>query len=125
MDKSIKIKPIIYQVIPRLFGNKIDNCISNGTIEQNGVGKMNYFTPQVLKSIKNLGITHVWYTGIIEHAHKTDYTKYGIPNDNPYVIKGNAGSPYAIKDYYDVDPDIAVNVPKRIDEFEKLVNIPA
>lgn len=121
MDKSTKIKPIIYQVIPRLFGNKIDNCISNGTIEQNGVGKMNYFTPQVLKSIKNLGITHVWYTGIIEHAHKTDYTKYGIPNDNPYVIKGNAGSPYAIKDYYDVDPDIAVNVPKRIDEFEKLV----
>lgn len=121
MDKSTKIKPIIYQVIPRLFGNKIDNCISNGTIEQNGAGKMNYFTPQVLKSIKNLGITHVWYTGIIEHAHKTDYTKYGIPNDNPYVIKGNAGSPYAIKDYYDVDPDIAVNVPKRIDEFEKLV----
>lgn len=118
---NMNIKPIIYQVIPRLFGNTTQNCIPNGTIEQNGVGKMNNFTPQVLKSIKKLGITHVWYTGIIEHAHKTDYSKYGIPTDNPHVIKGNAGSPYAIKDYYDVDPDIAVNVPKRIEEFENLV----
>ena len=97
---NMNIKPIIYQVIPRLFGNTTQNCIPNGTIEQNGVGKMNNFTPQVLKSIKKLGITHVWYTGIIEHAHKTDYSKYGIPTDNPHVIKGNAGSPYAIKDYY-------------------------
>ena len=121
MDKSKNLKPVIYQVIPRLFGNKTETCVPNGTIEQNGVGKMNNFTSHVLKSIKNIGVTHVWYTGIIEHAHKTDYTKYNIPCDNPYVIKGNAGSPYAIKDYYDVDPDIAVNIPKRIEEFEKLV----
>lgn len=114
-------KPIIYQLIPRLFGNTTENCIPNGTIEENGVGKMNDITPIVLNSIKQLGITHIWYTGIIEHAHKTDYTKYGMPNDNPNVIKGNAGSPYAIKDYYDVDPDIAINVPKRINEFEQLV----
>lgn len=114
-------KPIIYQLIPRLFGNTTENCIPNGTIEENGVGKMNDITPKVLNSIKQLGVTHIWYTGIIEHAHKTDYTKYGIQNDNPNVIKGNAGSPYAIKDYYDVDPDIAVNVPKRINEFEQLV----
>ena len=114
-------KPIIYQLLPRLFGNKNENCVPNGTIEQNGVGKMNDITPKVLNGIKELGITHVWYTGIVEHAQKSDYSKFGIKRDNPYVVKGNAGSPYAIKDYYDVDPDIAVNIEKRIDEFEQLV----
>lgn len=120
-NKKMSTKPIIYQLLPRLFTNTNENCVRNGTLEENGVGKMNNITSHVLKSIKNLGVTHMWYTGIIEHAHKTDYSKYGIVCDNNFVIKGNAGSPYAIKDYYDVDPDIAVNVPKRIDEFERLV----
>lgn len=115
-------KPIIYQLLPRLFANQNYNCIPCGTLEQNGAGKLNDITSTVLDSIHDLGITHVWYTGIIEHAHKTDYTKYGIQFDNPFVIKGNAGSPYAIKDYYDVDPDLAVDVPNRIKEFEQLVD---
>lgn len=115
------IKPVIYQMFPRIFANYNDNCIKNGTIGQNGSGKMNDITPAILKSIKDLGVTHVWYTGIIEHAHKTDYSSYNITPDNPYVVKGNAGSPYAIKDYYDVDPDIAVDVNRRMEEFEKLV----
>lgn len=114
-------KTIIYQLLPRLFTNSTENCIPNGTIEENGVGKMNDITPKVLKNIKKLGITHIWYTGIIEHAQKTNYSKFGITPDNQYVVKGNAGSPYAIKDYYDVDPDLAVNVAKRVEEFEKLV----
>lgn len=114
-------KTIIYQLLPRLFTNPTENCIPNGTIEENGVGKMNDITPKVLNSIYKLGITHIWYTGIIEHAQKTNYSKYGIVPDNPYIVKGNAGSPYAIKDYYDVDPDLSVNVAKRIDEFEKLI----
>ena len=101
------MKPIIYQLFPRLFTNECSNCIPNGTIEQNGVGKMNQINDKVLKSIKELGITHVWYTGVIEHATKTDYSVHGINPDNPHVVKGNAGSPYAIKDYYDIDPDIA------------------
>ena len=117
----MNIKPIIYQLLPRLFGNKNENCIPNGTIEQNGVGKMNDITPTVLNAIKDLGVTHIWYTGVIEHSHKTDYSKYGIKKDNPHVVKGNAGSPYAIKDYYDIDPDISVNVEKRMSEFENLV----
>ena len=74
----MKTKPIIYQLIPRLFTNTTENCIKNGAIEQNGVGKLNDITPTVLSKIKELGVTHVWYTGVIEHAHKTDYTKYGI-----------------------------------------------
>ncbi len=114
-------KPIIYQLIPRLFSNANENCVPNGTIEQNGAGKLNDITGDVLSKIKELGITHVWYTGVIEHAHKTDYTRYGIKQDNPHVVKGNAGSPYAIKDYYDIDPDIAENVNNRMTEFERLV----
>ena len=114
-------KPIIYQLLPRLFSNMNDNCVHGGTIEQNGSGKMNDITKPVLRKIKELGATHVWYTGIIEHAHDVDYTAFGIERDNPHVVKGKAGSPYAIKDYYDVDPDIAVNVEHRIEEFEALV----
>ena len=115
------MKPIIYQLFPRLFTNTCTNRIPNGSIEQNDVGKMNDINNKVLKSIKELGITHVWYTGVIEHATKTDYSTYGINPDNPHVVKGNAGSPYAIKDYYDIDPDIAVDVPNRMHEFEALV----
>lgn len=115
-------KTVIYQMLPRLFANMNEHCVSNGTIEQNGSGKMNDITSTVLRKIKDLGVTHVWYTGIIEHSNQTDYSRYGIRRDNPYVVKGKAGSPYAIKDYYDVDPDIAVNVNDRIDEFEALVD---
>lgn len=115
------MKPVIYQLLPRLFSNTCETCVPNGDIEQNGVGKLNDITPRVLKSIKDLGVTHVWYTGVIEHAHATDYSHYGIVRDNPYVVKGKAGSPYAISDYYDIDPDIAVDVPDRMGEFENLV----
>lgn len=87
-------KPIIYQLLPRLFTNSNPTCVPNGTISQNGCGKMNQITDSVLQSIKDLGVTHVWYTGIIEHATKTDYSDNGIlPPDNPHVVKGEAGSP--------------------------------
>ncbi len=115
------MKPIIYQLLPRLFTNYCETCRHDGTIEQNGCGKMNAITGRVLKSIKDLGVTHVWYTGVIEHAHATDYSHFGIKRDNPHVVKGKAGSPYAISDYYDIDPDIAENVEKRLSEFDRLV----
>lgn len=114
-------KFVIYQAFPRLFGNYNPTRKHNGTIEENGCGKFNSFTPKALKEIKKLGATHIWYTGILEHATKTDYTAHGILSDHPGVIKGNAGSPYAIKDFYDVDPDLAENVDKRIEEFEALI----
>lgn len=112
-------KPIIYQLLPRLFTNNCNNCIPNGTIKQNGTGKMNDITVPVLKKLRDLGATHVWYTGVIRHASKTHYKD--IPDCNPYIVKGNAGSPYAITDYYDIDPDIAVRVKNRMREFEQLV----
>jgi glycosidase len=114
-------KMVIYQVFPRWFGNLNTSLIKNGTKAENGVGKFSDFTPLALAKIKELGITHVWYTGVIEHATKTDYTTYGIRKDHAGVVKGNAGSPYAIKDYYDIDPDLADNVYERMDEFEALV----
>ncbi|TDO21737.1 glycosidase [Pedobacter duraquae] len=114
-------KLIIYQLLPRLFGNKQTNNIHYGTIEQNGSGKFNDITVKALIGIKELGTTHVWYTGVIAHASLTDYTAYGIPNADGDVVKGRAGSPYAIRDYYDVDPDLAVDVKHRMAEFESLV----
>lgn len=117
----MKPKIIIYQVLPRLFGNNNTSNKENGSIEENGVGKFADFDDKALQEIKNMGITHIWYTGIIEHASKTDYTAYGIPKDNPNVIKGMAGSPYAIRDYYDVSPDLAIDINNRIQEFEALI----
>ena len=112
----------IYQIFTRLYGNRCQARKPFGTIEENGCGKLNDFTPSVLKQIREKGFTHVWYTGVIRHATMTDYTRYGIPRQHPAVVKGRAGSPYAIADYYDIDPDLAVNVDKRMEEFEKLVN---
>lgn len=114
-------KIIIYQVFTRLFGANSKKCVNSGLKENNGCGKMSDFTAAALAEIKKLGATHIWYTGIIEHATKTDYTSFGIKKDHPAVVKGNAGSPYAIKDYYDIDPDLATKVPNRMKEFENLV----
>ena len=114
-------KAIIYQIFTRLFGNTNTTRKHNGTLTDNGCGKLNAFTPALLRRIKELGVTHVWYTGVIRHATTTDYTRYGIPRQHPAVVKGNAGSPYAITDYYDIDPDLATNVEKRMNEFESLV----
>lgn len=108
-------------MMTRLFGNKTTVNKPHGTLAENGVGKFNDINGVALRSIKELGITHVWYTGVIEHAVLTDYSKYGIALDDADVVKGRAGSPYAIKDYYDVNPDLAVNVPDRMKEFEQLV----
>lgn len=117
----MKQKMIIYQVMTRLFGNNTIHCEQSGDITKNGCGKMADFTVKALREIKSLGVTHIWYTGLIEHATQTDYSKYGIRRDHPAVVKGKAGSPYAIKDYYDIDPDLAVNPEKRIKEFENLI----
>ena len=112
---------IIYQVLVRLFGNNNSRCIANGSYSENGCGKMADFTVKALNEIKALGATHIWYTGLIEHATQTDYRRYDIRPDHPAIVKGKAGSPYAIKDYYDIDPDIAKDVPGRMKEFENLV----
>ncbi len=116
-DKQI----VIYQLLPRLFGNKNTTNIPYGTIQQNGSGKFNDITDKALDGIKELHVNYVWYTGVLAHASLTDYSAYGIKPDDADVVKGRAGSPYAIRDYYDVDPDLAVDVKNRMKEFEALV----
>ncbi len=114
-------KAVVYQVFTRLFGNKKTTNKPWGTIANNGVGKFEDFTDVALKEIKDLGVTHIWYTGVPHHALVNDYTAIGISNDDPEVVKGRAGSPYAVKDYYNVNPDLAVNPAKRLEEFEALI----
>ena len=114
-------KLIVYQVFTRLYGNRKVTRKEYGTIEENGCGKLNDFTPTTLKRIREMGVSHIWYTGVIRHASQTDYSAYGIPRQHPAVVKGRAGSPYAITDYYDIDPDLATDVNKRMQEFEALV----
>ena len=115
------MKPIIYQLLPRLFSNTCQSCTPNGDILQNGCGKMNDITLQVIREIKKLGVTHIWYTGLLEHATQTDYSAYHIPSDHPAMVKGKAGSPYAVKDYYDIDPDLASHPDLRFQEFLDLL----
>lgn len=114
-------KPVVYQVFTRLFGNTNTTNKPWGTIEENGVGKFDDFTELALQEIKQLGVTHIWYTGVLHHAVIRDYTGYGISNDDPDVVKGRAGSPYAVKDYYSVNPDLAQDPAQRLEEFEALI----
>lgn len=107
------MKPIIYQLVPRWFTNYNETRYKNGSREENGCGKFAQITPKALKAIYNLGVTHIWYTGVIRHAT--------ADRNNPTITKGKAGSPYAITDYYDVDPDLASNEQQRMDEFEALI----
>ncbi|WP_298116788.1 alpha-amylase family glycosyl hydrolase [Flavobacterium sp.] len=118
---TVEKKKVVYQVFTRLFGNKNTTNKPWGTIEENGVGKFNDFTDKALQEIKKLGVTHIWYTGVPHHAVVRDYTNIGISNDDPDVVKGRAGSPYAVKDYYNVNPDLAVNPANRLQEFEALI----
>jgi len=121
LKSKINQKEVVYQVFTRLFGNTNTTNKPWGTIEENGVGKFNDFTDKALQEIKDLGVTYIWYTGVPHHDIIGDYTKYGISNDDPDVVKGRAGSPYAVKDYYNVNPDLAVDPAKRLEEFEALI----
>lgn len=117
----MKKKEVVYQVFTRLFGNTHTTNKPWGTIQENGVGKFADFSGKALKEIKELGVTHIWYTGVPHHAVIADYTAYGISNDDPDVVKGRAGSPYAVKDYYNVNPDLALDPANRLEEFKELI----
>ncbi|MCQ2204435.1 MAG: alpha-amylase family protein [Bacteroidales bacterium] len=113
-------KTLIYQIFTRLFSNTNTSRSFDGTIEQNGTGKFNDINDAALDRIASMGFTHVWYTGVIRHASTTDYP-FITHKANANVVKGRAGSPYAICDYYDVDPDLACDVAHRMDEFKALI----
>ncbi len=122
MQENPKKKEVVYQVFTRLFGNTNTTNKPWGTIEENGVGKFSDFSEEALREIKNLGVTYIWYTGVLHHDVITDYSQFGITSDDPDIVKGRAGSPYAVKDYYNVNPDLAENPAERLAEFKALID---
>ncbi|MBK1855432.1 hypothetical protein JO972_10715 [Verrucomicrobiaceae bacterium 5K15] len=112
-------RPHIYQLMVRHFGNTNETRKPHGTIEENGCGKFNDINDAALLSLKQLGITHVWLTGVLEQASSTSYPDR--PGDFPGLLKGKAGSPYAVRDYFDVCPDYAVEPENRLAEFQALL----
>lgn len=112
-------KPIIYQMLPRLWGNDNKNPVKNGSLSENGTGKFSDIDKDTLDYLKWLGCSHVWYTGILRHS--TQATEEGCMASHPQFVKGKAGSPYAICDYYDVNPYLADNPQDRMDEFRQLI----
>ena len=112
-------KPIIYQMLPRLWGNDNENPVKNGTSGQNGTGKFSDIDSRTLEYLSWLGCSHVWYTGILRHS--TQSSEDGCIPSHPQFVKGKAGSPYAICDYYDVNPYLADNPEDRMAEFEQLI----
>jgi glycosidase len=111
----------IYQLFVRLFGNTNETRKQNGTLAENGVGRFADINGAALSSIREMGFTHVWLTGVLQQATATDYSEFGQPADDTDLLKGLAGSPYAIKDYFDVCPDYAEKPAERLGEFRLLL----
>jgi len=111
----------IYQLLPRLFGNTNETRQPHGSLAVNGVGKFVDLHARALASFRVMGCTHLWLTGVLRHATATDYRAHGLPADDPDLLKGLAGSPFAITDYYDVCPDLAVTPARRLEEFRALL----
>jgi glycosidase len=118
---AVQEKMRIYQLFVRLFGNTNETRKEDGTLAENGVGKFDDINDTALRSLRDAGFTHVWITGALQQATATDYSSVGQPADDPDLLKGLAGSPYAIKDYFDVCPDYANNPAKRLEEFKSLL----
>ncbi len=111
----------IYQLFPRLFGNVNETRKPNGTLAENGVGKFVDINDAACAAVAAMGFTHVWLTGVLKQATGTDYSEIGEPADDPALLKGRAGSPYAIKDCFDLCPDYAVRPADRLAEFHTLL----
>lgn len=115
-------RPRIYQLFLRQFSNVNDTRKPNGTLAENGVGKFADLDDRALRSLRELGVTHLWLTGTLRQATATDYSAIGLAADDPDLLKGLAGSPYAVRDYFDVCPDYATDPTRRLEEFRALVD---
>lgn len=118
---SLAMRPVIYQLFVRHFSNFTEGGVPWGSKAENGCGTFNGINDAALRSLADMGVTHVWLTGVLRHATQTDYSAYGLPADPVCVVKGRAGSPYAVTDYFDLDPDLAENPAERREEFGALL----
>lgn len=112
-------KSIIYQIFPRYWGDRAGKQKKGGTLDENGCGKFSNIDRESLDYFKSLGVTHLWLTGIVRHA--TGESTGGCTASSPDWVKGRAGSPYAITDYYDVNPYLADKPERRMEEFKELL----
>ena len=112
-------KSIIYQIFPRYWGDRAGKQKKGGTLDENGCGKFSNIDRESLDYFKSLGVTHLWLTGIVRHA--TGESTGGCTASSPDWVKGRAGSPYAITDYYDVNPYLADKPERRMEEFKDLL----
>lgn len=112
-------KSIIYQIFPRYWGDRAGKQKKGGTLDENGCGKFSNIDRESLGYFKSLGVTHLWLTGIVRHA--TGESTGGCTASSPDWVKGRAGSPYAITDYYDVNPYLADKPERRMEEFKELL----
>ena len=106
-------------MLPRLWGNGTVRPKKNGTLTDNGTGKFSDIDNDTLEYLKWLGCSHVWFTGVLRHS--TQASENGCIPSHPQFVKGKAGSPYAICDYYDVNAYLADDPDNRMQEFEALV----
>lgn len=120
-------KTIIYQLLPRLWGNRKEKLTFNGYYKDNGSGKFSDIDSETLEYLKWAGVSHLWLTGVIRHSCSDSSAMGSLKEgDGGHVssaqfVKGNAGSPYAIQDWYDVNPYLADKPAERMDEFEKTI----
>jgi glycosidase len=122
MPKNSSHKFVVYQMMFHLWGNQNQEVLENGSLQQNGVTKFKDVSSNALKALKKKGFTHLYATGLLEHATMEDMSKYGSPIDHPDVVKGRSGSPFAIKDYFDVNPFFADQPENRLEEFQLMLD---
>lgn len=122
-QKAMKTdKLVVYQMMFHLWGNQQAEVKRNGSAAENGVTKFKDVSLKGLKALKKKGYSHLYTTGILEHATMEDFSSHGSPLDHPQVVKGRAGSPFAIKDYYDVNPFLSDKPTERLQEFSEMLD---
>jgi glycosidase len=122
-QKTVKTdKHVVYQMMFHLWGNQNTDVKKNGSAAENGVTKFKDVSTKGLQALKKKGFSHLYTTGILEHATMEDMRDNGSPLDHPHVVKGRAGSPFAIKDYYDVNPFLADKPADRMTEFAAMLD---
>ncbi len=97
---KINSNVVIYELPVRTY-------LAKGAHEEN-TGKLSYLTIEVLKEIKELGVDYIWIAGILENANPKIV--------DPDVVKGDAGSFYAIYDNWDISSQVG-----NLDEFDALI----
>jgi hypothetical protein len=111
---------VIYQLMVRTFGNTNETRKTTERSPKTAAEPSTTSSPPRSRRSNPWASPMLWLTGVLEQASGTAYPTR--PADPPDILKGIAGSPYAIRDYFDVCPDYAQDPDKRLDEFKALLD---